>query len=100
MLKILNWLCCEFCKGLIVGGLCIVGYVLVCVGLFEDCQVIIYWENQDGFIEEFENIELIKFVFVIDCNCIIIVGGMVLIDLMLKFIVEDYDEDFVNVVVD
>ena len=90
----------ESRKGPTVGGLCTAGYTLARAGLLEDRQATIHWENQDGFTEEFENIELTKSVFVIDRNRITTAGGTASIDLMLKLIAEDYDEDLANAVAD
>lgn len=98
--KILNWLRRESRKGPTVGGLCTAGYTLARAGLLEDRQATIHWENQDGFTEEFENIDLTKSVFVIDRNRITTAGGTASIDLMLKLIAEDYDEDLANAVAD
>ncbi|NQY59935.1 GlxA family transcriptional regulator [Cognatishimia sp.] len=98
--RILNWLRRESRKGPTVGGLCTAGYTLARSGLLEDRQATIHWENQDGFTEEFENIELTKSVFVIDRNRITTAGGTASIDLMLKLIAEDYDEDLANAVAD
>ena len=98
--RILNWLRRESRKGPTVGGLCTAGYTLARAGLLEDRQATIHWENQDGFTEEFENIELTKSVFVIDRNRITTAGGTASIDLMLKLIAEDYDEDLANAVAD
>ncbi|WP_370229894.1 GlxA family transcriptional regulator [Cognatishimia sp.] len=98
--KVLNWLRRESRKGPTVGGLCTAGYTLARAGLLEDRQATIHWENQDGFTEEFENIELTKSVFVIDRNRITTAGGTASIDLMLKLIAEDYDEDLANAVAD
>lgn len=98
--KILNWLRRESRKGPTVGGLCTAGYALARAGLLEDRQATIHWENQDGFTEEFENIELTKSVFVIDRNRITTAGGTASIDLMLKIIADDYDEDLANAVAD
>jgi transcriptional regulator GlxA family with amidase domain len=98
--KILNWLRRESRKGPTVGGLCTAGYTLAKAGLLEDRQATIHWENHDGFTEEFENIELTKSVFVIDRNRITTAGGTASIDLMLKLIAEDYNEDLANSVAD
>ena len=98
--KLLNWLRRESRKGPTLGGLCTAGYTLAKAGLLEERQATIHWENQDGFTEEFENIELTKSVFVIDRNRITTAGGTASIDLMLKIIAEDYDEDLANAVAD
>ena len=98
--KILNWLRRESRKGIIVGGLCTAGYSLAKAGLLDGKRATIHWENQDGFAEEFDEIELTKSVFVIDNNRITTAGGTASIDLMLKLIADDYGEDLANAVAD
>jgi transcriptional regulator GlxA family with amidase domain len=98
--KILNWLRRESRKGLVVGGLCTAGYSLAKAGLLDGKRATIHWENQDGFAEEFDDIELTKSVFVIDNNRITTAGGTASIDLMLKLIADDYGEDLANAVAD
>ena len=98
--KVLNWLRRESRKGPVVGGLCTAAYSLAKAGLLDGRQATIHWENTDGFNEEFENIELTKSVFVIDRNRITTAGGTASIDLMLKLIAEDYDEELANSVAD
>ncbi len=60
----------------------------------------IHWENQDGFLEEFEDVKLTKSVFVIDGNRWSTAGGTSSIDLMLKLIAADHGEELANTVAD
>ena len=64
--KIVNWLRREARRGATIGGLCTAGYTLAKAGLLDGKKATIHWENQDSFIEEFEDVSLTKSVFVID----------------------------------
>ena len=98
--KIVNWLRREARRGPIIGGLCTAGYTLAKAGLLDGKKATIHWENQDSFIEEFEEVKLTKSVFVKDGNRMTTAGGTSSIDLMLKIIADDHDEDLANAVAD
>jgi transcriptional regulator GlxA family with amidase domain len=98
--KLLNWVRREARRGVTIAGLCTAGYTLAKAGLLDGKKATIHWENQDSFIEEFEDIELTKSVFVIDGNRITTAGGTASIDLMLKIIAQDHGEDLANAVAD
>ena len=46
-----------------MAGLCTAGYTLAKAGLLDGKRATIHWENQDSFVEEFEDVELTKSVF-------------------------------------
>ncbi|MBB5721873.1 transcriptional regulator GlxA family with amidase domain [Loktanella ponticola] len=98
--KVLNWIRREARRGVTIAGLCTAGYTLAKAGLLDGKKATIHWENQDSFIEEFEDIELTRSVFVIDGNRITTAGGTASIDLMLKIIAQDHGEDLANAVAD
>lgn len=98
--KVLNWLRREARRGVKIGGLCTGAYTLAKAGLLDGKRATIHWENQDSFIEEFEDIELTKSVFVIDSNRYTTAGGTSSIDLMLKLIADDHGEELANAVAD
>ncbi|NNF25291.1 MAG: GlxA family transcriptional regulator [Rhodobacteraceae bacterium] len=98
--KVLNWLRREARRGAVVGGLCTAGYTLAKAGLLDGRKATIHWENQDSFIEEFEDVELTKSVFVVDGNRMTTAGGTSSIDLMLKIIADDHGETLVFDVAD
>jgi len=98
--KVLNWLRREARRGVKLGGLCTGSYTLAKAGLLDGKRATIHWENQDSFIEEFEDIELTKSVFVIDGNRFSTAGGTSSIDLMLKLIADDHGEELGNAVAD
>lgn len=98
--RVLGWLRREARKGPVIGGLCTAGYTLAKAGLLDGKRATIHWENQDSFVEEFEDVTLTKSVFVIDNNRMTTAGGTASIDLMLKLIAEDHGEDLANLVAD
>jgi transcriptional regulator GlxA family with amidase domain len=97
---ILNWLRREARRGAAIGGLCTAAYTVAKAGLLDGKRATIHWENQDSFIEEFEDVKLTKSVFVVDGNRMSTAGGTASIDLMLKIIAEDHGEDVANTVAD
>ncbi len=98
--RLLNWVRREARRGLVMGGLCTAGYVLAKAGLLDGKRATIHWENRDSFIEEFEDVELTKSVFVVDGNRITTAGGTSSIDLMLKIIADDHGETLASEVAD
>jgi transcriptional regulator GlxA family with amidase domain len=97
---VLNWLRRESRRGVTVGGLCTGAYTVAKAGLLDGKKATIHWENQDGFIEEFEHVRLTKSVFVMDGNRWSTAGGTSSLDLMLKVIAADHGEDLANTVAD
>jgi transcriptional regulator GlxA family with amidase domain len=97
---ILNWLRREARRGVAIGGLCTAAYTLAKAGLLDGRRATIHWENQDSFLEEFEDVKLTKSVFVVDGNRMSTAGGTASIDLMLKIIAQDHGEEVANTVAD
>jgi transcriptional regulator GlxA family with amidase domain len=97
---ILNWLRREARRGNPVAGLCTGAHTLAKAGLLDGKRATIHWENQDGFLEEFEEVKLTKSVFVVDGNRMTTAGGTSSIDLMLKIITADHGNDLANTVAD
>ncbi|WP_299842764.1 GlxA family transcriptional regulator [uncultured Roseovarius sp.] len=98
--KVLNWLRREARRGLKVAGLCTAAYTVAKAGLLDGKRATIHWENHDSFLEEFEDVELTKSVFVVDGNRMTTAGGTSSIDLMLKIIADDHGEKLANSVAD
>ncbi len=97
---LLNWIRREARRGVVTAGLCTAGYTLARAGLLDGKRATIHWENHDSFLEEFDEIELTKSVFVMDGNRYTTAGGTASIDLMLKIIADDHGEDLANAVAD
>ena len=97
---VLNWLRREARRGVTIGGLCTGAYAMAKAGLLDGKKATIHWENQDGFLEEFEEVDLTKSVFVMDGNRWTTAGGTSSLDLMLKVIAADHGEDIANTVAD
>ncbi|MFN4153232.1 MAG: GlxA family transcriptional regulator [Paracoccaceae bacterium] len=97
---VLNWLRREARRGNTIGGMCTGAYALAKAGLLDGKKATIHWENQDGFLEEFEQVRLTKSVFVMDGNRLTTAGGISSIDLVLKIIAADHGQDLANTVAD
>jgi transcriptional regulator GlxA family with amidase domain len=97
---VISWLRREARRGVSIGGLCTGAHALAKAGLLDGKKATIHWENQDGFIEEFDAVKLTKSVFVMDGNRWSTAGGISSIDLMLKIIAADHGEDMANTVAD
>ncbi len=97
---VVAWLRREARRGVTVGGLCTGAYTVAKAGLLDGKKATIHWENQDGFLEEFDKVNLTKSVFVIDGNRLTSAGGTASLDLMLKIIAEDHGEELANTVAD
>ncbi|MFC2967663.1 GlxA family transcriptional regulator [Acidimangrovimonas pyrenivorans] len=97
---VLNWLRREARRGAVLGGLCTGAYPLARAGLLDGKRATIHWENQDGFLEEFDEVNLTKSVFVVDGNRMSTAGGTSSIDLMLKIIADDHGDELANTVAD
>lgn len=98
--RLLNWLRRETRRGLKVAGLCTAAYSLARAGLLDGKRATTHWENHDSFIEEFDEVELTKSVFVVDGNRMSTAGGTSSIDLFLKLIADDHGEKLANAVAD
>ncbi len=97
---VISWLRREARRGMPIAGMCTGAFALAKAGLLDGKRATIHWENQDGFIEEFEQVKLTKSVFVIDGNRMTTAGGTSSIDLILKIIAADHGEDLANNVAD
>ncbi|MBU2982346.1 GlxA family transcriptional regulator [Lentibacter algarum] len=98
--KLISWLRREARKGATFGGLCTAAYSLALAGLLDGKRATIHWENQDSFSEEFDEVDLTKSVFVVDKTRLTTAGGTSSIDLMLKLIADEHDEELANSVAD
>ena len=98
--RVLAWLRREARRGGRMAGICTGAWTLARAGLLDGRRATIHWENQDSFIEEFENVRLSKAVFVTDGNRLTSAGGTSAIDMMLKIIADDHGEELAHAVAD
>jgi len=97
---VLQWLRKAARNGATLGGICTGAQVLATAGLLDGKRATIHWDNRDSFAEDFDEVELVQNVFVIDGNRITASGGTTPSDLMLKIIAEQIDGDLANAVAD
>ncbi len=97
---VLNWLRREARRGVAIAGLCTGAWTLARAGLLDGRRATIHWENQDSFLEDFEDVTLTKSVFVVDGNRMTTAGGTASIDLMLQIIADDHGESLATTVAD
>ncbi len=98
--KTLNWLRREARKGVKIGSLCAGAHALAKAGLLDGYKTTIHWENRDGFVEDFPDLDLKRSVFVIDRNRFTAAGGTASMDLMLRIIADDHGTELSNAVAD
>lgn len=90
------WLREEYNRGVAIGGLCTGAHVLAAAGLLANKRCAIHWENLPGFSEAFPKANVFADLFEIDQNIYTCAGGTASLDMMLKLIGEDFDENVVN----
>ncbi|MEW9805146.1 GlxA family transcriptional regulator [Mesorhizobium sp. ZMM04-5] len=90
------WLREEYNRGVAVGGLCTGAHVLAAAGLLSNKRCAIHWENLPGFAEAFPKANVFADLFEVDQNVYTCAGGTAALDMMLKLIGEDFDENLVN----
>ncbi len=97
---VLNWLRRESRKGVRLGAVCTGAYALARAGLLDGRRCTIHWENQDGFGEEFPEVELSDQIFVIDRDLLTAAGGAAAGDLMLRVIADAHGPEIAGMVAD
>ena len=90
------WLREEYNRGVALGGLCTAAHILANAGLLSNKRCAIHWENLPGFAERYPKAEVYSDLFEYDSNIYTCAGGTASLDLMLKLIGEDFDDNLVN----
>ena len=90
------WLREEYNRGVAIGGLCTGAYVLAAAGLLSGKRCAIHWENLPGFSEAFPKANVFADLFEVDGNVYTCAGGTAALDMMLKLIGDDFDDNLVN----
>ncbi|MGY0399303.1 MAG: GlxA family transcriptional regulator [Ostreibacterium sp.] len=83
-----------------IAGICTAAYILAKGGLLNDYRCTIHWENIASFREEMPSLLVTNNLYEIDGNRITCSGGTAPIDLMLKLICRDFDQDIMLAVAD
>lgn len=90
------WLREEYNRGVAIGGLCTGAHVLASAGLLANRRCAIHWENLPGFQEAFPKANVFADLFEVDQNIYTCAGGTAALDMMLKLIGDDFDDNLVN----
>lgn len=90
------WLREEYNRGVAIGGLCTGAHVLAQAGLLSGRRCAIHWENLPGFAEAFPKANVYADLFEVDQNIYTCAGGTAALDMMLKLIGDDFDDNLVN----
>lgn len=90
------WLREEYNRGVAVGGLCTGAHILAQAGLLSGRRCAIHWENLPGFAEAFPKANVYADLFEVDANIYTCAGGTAALDMMLKLIGDDFDDNLVN----
>lgn len=90
------WLREEHNRGVAIGGLCTGAHILAAAGLLSGKRCAIHWENLPGFAEAFPKANVFADLFEVDQNIYTCAGGTAALDMMLKLIGDDFDDQLVN----
>lgn len=90
------WLREAYNRGISIGGLCTGAHILASAGLLSGKRCAIHWENLPGFSEAYPKAEVYADLFEIDQNIYTCAGGTASLDMMLKLIGDDFDDNLVN----
>ena len=75
-------------RGAAIGAICTGTYLLAMAGLLKDRRCTIHWENYDGLVEEFPELEVTNDLFEIDGDRVTCSGGTASLDMMLHLIAQ------------
>ena len=75
-------------RGAAIGAICTGTYLLARAGLLQGRRCTIHWENHDGLVEEFPDLEVTEDLFEIDEDRVTCSGGTASLDMMLHLIAQ------------
>ena len=82
------------------GGICTGAATLARAGLLKDRTFTLHWENQPGFVEQFDDLIPTPQRFEKDGELLTCGGGVAATEMMISIIAEDYGEEFAIAVSD
>ena len=94
--SVFAWLRESYNRGVGVGGLCTGAHILAAAGLLAGKRCAIHWENLPGFAEAFPKADVYADLFEFDGNIYTCAGGTAALDMMLKLIGDDFDDNLIN----
>lgn len=97
---VLQWLRKSARQGAALAGLTTGAWVMAEAGLLEGLPATIHWEHRTGFAEEFPDVILDEYTYVVDNRRYSTAGGTSVIDLMLHLISEVASPELANLVAD
>jgi transcriptional regulator GlxA family with amidase domain len=83
-------------QGAVIGALCTGSHLLARAGLLDNRRCTIHWENFDGFVEEFPDIEVSSDIYEIDRDRVTCSGGTAALDMMLHLIGRQHGQTIAN----
>ncbi|WP_308914885.1 GlxA family transcriptional regulator [Jannaschia sp. LMIT008] len=98
--RLIAWLRREARNAVPIAGLCTAAHVLGQAGLLDGKRATIHWENYNGILEAFPDIELTRSVYTIDGKIMTSAGGTAAIDLMLHIVAQHQGDAFAGIVAD
>lgn len=96
--EILNALRLVERRGAALGAICTGTWLLAAAGLLQGRRCTIHWENHDGLIEEFPDLEVTNDLFEIDGDRVTCSGGTASLDMMLHLISQAHGSALAKVV--
>ena len=85
-------------RGAAIGAICTGTYLLAVAGLLKDRRCTIHWENHDGLVEEFPDLDVTSDLFEIDGDRVTCSGGTASLDMMLHLIAQAHGNSLATAV--
>jgi len=79
-------------RGVALGGVCTGSLALARAGLLAGYRCTIHWENMEGFVEDFPNLDITATLFEIDRDRYTCSGGTAPLDMMIHSISRDFSD--------
>lgn len=83
-----------------MSAVCTGAFALAKAGLLDGRRCTIHWENQDGFAEDFPDVELSDQIYVVDGDAMTAAGGAAAGDMMLRLVAQAHGPDIAGMVAD
>ena len=80
-------------QGMILGGVCTGTIALARAGLLDGYRCTLHWENVEGFVEEFPDLDITATLFEIDRDRLTSSGGTAPMDMMISLVAKQHGED-------